>query len=330
MTVLQKRIQLLSLLGDYMGSDAPDWIETCDLASRRNSWFTPQSIQLAVTNIARHFLQADVLQNWIRSYTLPESSKTVGIVMAGNIPLVGFHDFLCGFICGHRLQIKLSSKDDVLLPHLIAFLRSQDAEELDRVQLVERLQGCEAFIATGSDNSARYFEQYFGARPHLVRKSRTSVAVLDGTETTAELDALAHDVFDYFGLGCRNITQLYLPEGYNFDPLLRQLQGMSGVVQHHKFRNNYDYQLAIYLLNQVPYLSNEDLLLVENDMPFSSVATLHYQYYIDRETVFQNLRADDRIQAVVGHEAIPFGRAQQPALTDYADGVDTMAFLCSL
>ncbi len=330
MSNIEKRIALLSKLRGYMLSDAPQWAEAQDLAARKNGWFASQSITLAVENIAREFLDEERLRAWISRYSLPEIARTVGIVMAGNIPLVGFHDFLCGFVAGHSLQIKLSTKDDVLLPHLVQWLCSQDEAELARISFVERLQACEAFIATGSNNSARYFEQYFGHKPHLIRKGRTSVAVLEGSETDEELSALSHDVFDFFGLGCRNITQLYVPKDYDFGRFLAQVQGENHITNHHKFRNNYDYHLALYLLNRVPYFSSENLLLVENEIPFSAVATLHYQFYTDREALLQKLRADNRIQAIVGKGGIPFGEAQRPALADYADGVDTMAFLCGL
>lgn len=330
MTPLEKRIDLLASLGQYMLSDAPEWLAAQDLAARKNGWFTPESIRLAAENIARSFLQPEALREWASRYKLPETPRTVGIVMAGNIPLVGFHDFLCGFIAGHALQIKLSSKDEVLLPHLAGHLRSLDEAEMARIQFVERLQGCDAFIATGSNNSARYFEQYFGNRPHLIRQSRTSVAVLDGSETTEELAALSRDVFDYFGLGCRNITQVFLPEGYDLARILDALQGEAHITQHHKFRNNYDYHLALYLLNRVPYLVSDNLILVENEIPFSAVAVLHYQFYTNRAALLERLRTDDRIQAIVGHGETPFGGAQTPALCDYADGVDTMAFLCGI
>lgn len=330
MTSLQKRIALLTKLGLYMQSEAPEWLDAQDLADRKNGWFTPESIRLAAENIASFFLQPEALQAWIAGYQLPQTPKTVGIVMAGNIPLVGFHDFLCGFVSGHALRIKLSTKDDVLLPHLADYLRRTDPEEMDRIQFVERLQNCDAFIATGSNNSARYFEQYFGHRPHLIRQSRTSVAVLDGEETPEELQALSRDVYDFFGLGCRNITQVALPQGYDLTRLLEALNGPTHITQHHKFRNNYDYHLAVYLLNQVPYLLNDNLVLVENEIPFSAVATLHYRFYTDLDTLIGELEADDRIQTIVGRGGVPFGSAQTPGLCDYADGADTMAFLCSL
>lgn len=321
---------LLTELGRYMQSDAPEWRAAQDLAARKNGWFTPESIQLAAQNIASFYLQQAVLQDWIAGYQIPQNPQTVGMVMAGNIPLVGFHDFLCGFVTGHTLQIKLSTKDDVLLPHLVDYMRRLDPEELARVQFVERLQDCDAFIATGSNNSARYFEQYFGHRPHLIRQSRTSVAVLDGDETPEALEALSRDVYDYFGLGCRNITQVAVPEGYDLTRLLQALNGPTHITQHHKFRNNYDYHLALFLLNKVPYQLNDNLILVQNEIPFSAVATLHYRFYTDRAALIAELKADDRIQTIVGRGEVPFGSAQTPGLCDYADGADTMAFLCSL
>ena len=330
MTSLDTRISLLARLGQYLQSDAPEWEAACRQAVAQNSWFLAESIQQSADAIATRFLDQQKLRQWILQYTLPQEPRTIGIVMAGNIPLVGFHDFLCGFLAGHNLRIKCAAKDAVLLPHLLGVLRSWNAEAMEPVQLAERLNGSDAFIATGSNNSARYFEQYFGAKPHLIRQSRTSVAVLTGEETEADWAGLRQDVFQYFGLGCRNVTQLWLPFNYNFERLLQELHGGPEIVQAHKYRNNYDYQLAIYLLNQVPYFTNEDLLLVPSEVPFSAVATLHYQYYNSREEALQELKQNDSIQAIVGKGEVPFGEAQCPALSDYADGVDTMAFMCSL
>ena len=330
MTSSDTRISLLARLGQYLLSAPPEWETACRQAVAQNSWFLEESIQQSANAIATQFLDQQKLRQWLSEYALPQTPRTVGLVMAGNIPLVGFHDFLCGFGAGHNLRIKCAAKDAVLLPHLLNVLRSWDADALEGIQLAERLNGCEAFIATGSNNSARYFEQYFGATPHLIRKSRTSVAVLTGEETEADWAGLRKDVFQYFGLGCRNVTQILVPRNYNFERLLQELHGNQSIVQAHKYRNNYDYQLAIYLLNRVPYLTNEDLLLVESQVPFSAVATLHYQYYDDREAALNDLRQNNSIQAIVGKGAIPFGEAQCPDLWDYADGVDTMAFMCSL
>lgn len=337
MTSLDDRILLLARLGDYLQSNTPEWKTACRQAVAQNSWFSEESVQQSAGAIATQFLDQQKLRQWVAGYTLPPvptssgaEPRTVGIVMAGNIPLVGFHDFLCGFLAGHHLRIKCAAKDAVLLPHLINVLRSWDAPAMEHIQIAERLNGSDAFIATGSNNSARYFEQYFGAKPHLIRQSRTSVAVLTGEETEADWAGLRNDVFQYFGLGCRNVTQLLVPRDYNFETLLVQLHGGTEIVQAHKYRNNYDYQLAIYLLNQVPYFTNEDLLLVESEVPFSAVATLHYQYYDNQETAIENLRTNPSIQAIVGAGGLPFGEAQCPALWHYADGVDTMAFMCEL
>jgi hypothetical protein len=252
--------------------------------------------------------------------------------MAGNIPLVGFHDFLCGFVSGHRLLIRQSSKDDILLKYLILKLGEWEPEVLEQVTIAERLNNCDAYIATGSNNTARYFEQYFGKYPHIIRKNRTSVAILDGTETDEELALLADDVYLYYGLGCRNVTQVCVPRDYNFERLLNVFNKHNDYADLNKYKNNYDYHLAIYLLNRIPYMSNESLLMVENLMPFSAVSVLHYRYYDNKEELTDVLMHSEEIQAVIGKGdgMVPFGESQKPALSEYADGVDTMAFLCGL
>ena len=283
-----------------------------------------------MAHIATEYLDEARLHSWMSHYTPTQHPLKVGIVMAGNIPLVGFHDFLCGFLSGHNLLLKLSSKDTVLIAHLIKKLSEWDEAVLSQVHTAEMLKGCDAYIATGTNNTARYFEQYFGKYPHIIRRNRTSVAVLNGSESAEELAALGKDIFTYFGLGCRNVTQLCVPEGYDFIPLLQTMEAYRHYGDHNKYRNNYDYHLALYLLNRVPYLDNGSLLLVENALPFSAVSVLHYRFYTDRAAILAELHASPDIQAVVGHDAIPFGTAQQPGLEDYADGVDTMAFLCGL
>lgn len=330
MTNITERIELLERLGKYMLSDDAQWLQAQELAVQKNSWFTLGNITLAIQNIVTAYLQPDALQQWLARYTLPAAPKKVGIVMAGNIPLVGFHDFLCGYVCGHELRLKLSSKDAVLLPALLRQMAQWDATVAAQVKIEEVLKGCDAYIATGSNNSARYFEQYFAKYPHIIRRNRTSVAVLDGTETEEELQALATDIFAYFGLGCRNVTQLCVPEGYSFEQLLGVLDSHEAMMDHHKYHNNYDYHLAVYLLNAVPYQTNGSVLLVENELPFSAVSVLHYRQYTDHQALMQELKQSEDIQAIIGHGAIPFGEAQLPALSDYADGVDTMQFLCSL
>lgn len=250
--------------------------------------------------------------------------------MAGNIPLVGFHDFLCGFVSGHELFLKLSSKDEVLLKHLIEKLYSWHPELENEIHIADNLKNCDAYIATGSNNTARYFEQYFGKYPNIIRRNRTSVAILEGDETEDELNALAKDVFTYYGLGCRNVTQVCVPKGYQFDKLLDVFAEDKDLIHHHKYKNNFDYHLAIYLLNKVPCLTNDMVLLVENELPFSAVSVLHYRYYTDMKALVKELEASNDIQTIVGRGFTPFGTSQQPSLSEYADGADTMKFLSEL
>lgn len=330
MIPVTKRIQLLCSLGEYMMSDSEGWNEAKHRAVLANSWFTPGNIELSVKSITANLLTKEKLNEWLANYTLPVVSKTVGIVMAGNIPLVGFHDFICGFISGHQLKLKLSSKDEVLIRHLINKLTEWEHSIADNVVIADVLKGCDAYIATGSNNTARYFDQYFGKYPNIIRKNRTSVAVLDGTETNNELSLLADDIFSYFGLGCRNVTQICVPEGYDFNQLLDACNKYADLILHHKYKHNYDYYLAIYLLNKVPYITNENMLLVENQIPFSAVSVLHYRFYNEKNTLLDELRNNTDIQCIVGRGSIAFGNSQLPHLTDYADGVDTMQFLCNL
>ncbi len=330
MVAQQQKIELLVRLGEYMQSDDEAWLNAKEWAKNRNAWFDDDSINMAVRGIAERFLKEDLLTNWVSSYPTPQRKLNLGIVMAGNIPLVGFHDFLCGFMAGHIVYIKLSSKDDILLPHLVKKLTEWEPAIADSVIFADNLKGCDAYIATGSNNTARYFEQYFGKYPHIIRKNRTSVAVLSGQETPEELYNLGIDIFSYYGLGCRNVTKVFLPQGYDIPTLFRGLQPFSDIINHHKYKNNYDYYLAIYLLNKVPYLSNDFLLIVENKEPFSAVGVLHYEYYTDKNILLQSLHADDKIQCVVDNINIKYGQSQFPHLSDYADGVDTMMFLNTL
>ena len=326
----ERRIDLLCNLGAYMASNDMGWMDAQDRAVQANAWFTATHIALAIDNIVTQFLQRDKLMQWLANYTLPNDIKTVGIVMAGNIPLVGFHDFVCGFISGHNLLLKLSSKDEVLLKYLLNKLTEWEPEVADQVKIAERLNNCDAYIATGSNNTARYFEQYFGKYPHIIRRNRTSVAILEGSETDEELSLLADDVYMYYGLGCRNVTQVCVPKDYEFTRLLQVFNKHNNYADLNKYKNNYDYHLALYLLNRVPYMSNESLLMVENQMPFSAVSVLHYKFYDNKEQLIDELTNNPDIQAIIGKGFVPFGDSQMPALSDYADGVDTMKFLCGL
>jgi hypothetical protein len=330
---LQQRIDLLAELGKYMSSKNESWQEVKKKASLQNGWFIPEFIEIAVNNIASAFLQKEKLQNWALQYEIPDenlSPKNIGLIMAGNIPLVGFHDFLCVFISGHKQTIKPSSKDDVLIKHLVEYLFSNDENVKDYVSFSEMLKGCDAYIATGSNNSARYFEYYFNKYPNIIRRNRTSVAILDGNETEDDLEKLADDVYLYFGLGCRNVTKIYVPENYDFVPLINTFKKYNYLGDHHKYKNNYDYQLAILIINKKYYMTDGSVILTENESVFSPISVLHVEYYKNLKNVIDSLSQNNDIQCIVGKEQTPFGQAQQPSLTEYADGVDTLKFVCNL
>ena len=333
---LQQRIDLLSRLGEYIQSDNNEWQQAKEKASRENGWFIPEFIELSVRNIAMAFLQKEALIKWAAKYKLihlqaqHEKPKIVGIVMAGNIPLVGFHDMLCAIMTGHTAHIKASSKDEVLIKHLVDVLATWNEEVKDLIMFSEMLKGCDAYIATGSNNSAGYFEYYFAKYPHIIRRNRTSVAILTGDETNEDLDRLADDVYLYFGLGCRNVTKLYIPEGYDFIPLLTAFKKYNYLADHHKYKNNYDYNLAILLLNKKFYMSNESILLAEEASLFSPISQLNYEFYTDWDRLTISLKQNENLQCIAGKGFIPFGETQKPSLYDYADGVDTMQFLATL
>jgi hypothetical protein len=250
--------------------------------------------------------------------------------MAGNIPLVGFHDFLCVFLSGHLAFIKPSSKDDVLIKHLVNKMAEWNSEVNSLVQFAEMLKGCDAYIATGSNNTSRYFEYYFQKYPHIIRKNRTSVAVLNGNESNEELEHLADDVYQYFGLGCRNVTKLYVPKDYDFVPLLKAFKKYDHLIDIQKYKNNYDYNLAILLLNKRYYMTNGSILMVEDPSYFSPISQLHFEYYFDEKEIEKKLHDNEAIQCIVNDENTGFGKAQKPSIWAFADGIDTMKFLQTL
>jgi len=331
---LQQRKELLVQLGNYMLSDNEEWLQIKHKAFLNNSWFIPEFIDLSAKNIAANFLQPQKLQQLIDDYKIPEenpSPKKVGIVMAGNIPLVGFHDFVCVFPTGHYAWIKPSSKDEILIQHLINKLAAWNEQAGQYMVISEMLKNCDAYIATGSNNSSRYFEYYFKNHPSIIRKNRTSVAILEGDENKEELEALADDVYQYFGLGCRNITKIFVPQQYDFVPLLEAFKKYDHLINHHKYKNNYDYNLAVHMLSNHFYMTNGSIIFVEETSPFSPISQLNYEYYNNNESeVRMKLLLNENIQCVAGKHNITFGKAQCPQLTDYADGVDTIEFLLSL
>lgn len=328
---LNKRIEVLGFIGEYLKEDTVSYQEIRQRAFLENKWFTPEYIYRSGKMIAENMLEKNRLMAFGEQYTVSEelAGKTIGLVMAGNIPYVGLHDMLCIFLSGFRQRIKPSSKDTIMVKNLInsAALAFPGFEEM--VIIDEMLKGCDGYIATGNDNSARYFEYYFSKYPHIIRKNRTSIAVLDGTESQMELEALADDIQLYFGLGCRNVTQVLVPEEYDFVPMLTALRKYDHYRDHEKYRNNFDYQLTIAIMNNRFYMSNDSIVLLENESPFSPISQLHYQYYTNRENTIAGLDKN-KIQCILGKGFIPFGQAQQPGLKDFPDGIDTMKFLSSM
>ena len=329
---LKERKAAMEGLGKYLLSENPAWLETKVRAFEKNGWFTIDFIDLAVNNICKYFLEPDNLDQWINHYHLDDniSSKNVGIVMAGNIPLVGFHDFLCAFIVGHKQTIKMSSKDNILLKKIYEYLISQDSRIANYIIFSDRLLGCDAYITTGSNNTSRYFEFYFGKYPSIIRKNKTSVAIISGNETLAELEKLADDICLFFGLGCRNVTKLFVPKGYNFELLLSAFSKYSYFYDHKKYRNNFDYYMTLQIMNNMFYMTNNVILLTENVGVFSAISQVHYSFYQNIVDVENELKANEDIQCISGVGHVPFGSTQQPGLFDYADKVDTVAFLLSL
>lgn len=330
---LQHRIYLLSRLGEYIMEAPPEWQAAMEKAGLENGWFIPAFTETAARSIGTHYLEKNRLEHWAAQQGLqdyPETVRSVGIVMAGNIPLVGFHDWLSVFISGHKAMVKTSSRDQVLIKHLTALLASWDETAATQTSFAEMLKGCDAYIATGSNNSSRYFQYYFGRYPHIIRKNRTSVAILTGRETMAELEALADDVYLYFGLGCRNVTKLYVPEGYDFVPLLDAFRKYNYLADHHKYKNNYDYNLALHILNKKFYMTNGSLLLIEDKNLFSPISQLNYEFYSDPDKLAIALSGNEDLQSVTGAGFRAFGSNQHPELDDWADGVNTLAFLQKL
>lgn len=299
-----------------------------------NPWFTKFHTELMLQSFREHFFNEENIRNWLSSYEpLEEKNKTIGLVLAGNIPFVGMHDIISVLASGNKAKIKLSSKDQFLFPYLFGKLAETDPSLKEKIEFVDRLENFDAVIATGSNNSARYFEYYFGKYPHIIRKNRTSVAILTGDESEEDLHALGKDVFYYYGLGCRNVGKIYMPEFFEPEKLFRIWDALHYVMENNKYKNNYDYNRALLLLNQAPHLANDFFMMVEQPGLFSPLASVYYEYYSDRTEldVKINAVADDLQCVVTSAEGnTKFGQTQFPGLTDYADHVDTMAFLKSL
>lgn len=321
--------------GDYLLKTLNKQIEESHLY---NPWFTIENVKYAISSLANS-LDESKIRKWLGAYDISQitESKRVGVVMAGNIPLVGFFDFLCVLISGNRFYGKLSSDDPKLLPAIAEVLISIEPEFKEQIEFTEgKLKGFDAIIATGSNNTARYFEYYFGKYPHIIRKNRNGVAVFTGNESDAELLEFGKDLFMYFGMGCRSVSKVFVPVGYKFDGLFEAIEGYSAAMDQFKYKNNYEYYKSIYLINKVPHLDN-GFLLVKQDIVYPSPpSVLYYEEYEDISILRNRLKLDqEQIQCVVCNSSqipnvVPLGQAQNPELWDYADGVDTIKFLVKL
>lgn len=321
---------------DTITSNEP-WFETFNetitLAGHHNGWFTEENILFALDGWADQLTQ-EKLSDWLSAYTLETNkTKTVAIIMAGNIPLVGFHDFLAVLITGNKVLAKLSSNDKVLLPLIAKYLIAIEPSLKDKIIFTEEmLKNFDAIIATGSNNTARYFEHYFGKKPHIIRRNRNSIAVLTGDENSNELQALGEDIFRYYGLGCRSVSKLFVPKGYDFDAFFKAIFDYNLIIQKAKYANNYDYNKAVYLMSEFKILENGFLMLKEDESYASPIASLFYEHYDSSEELKERLlKEEEKIQCIVSSNFMvnetSFGTTQKPNLSDYADGVDTVDFL---
>ncbi len=335
--ILSHRINAFSQLGKRLHTiEEGERSQLFRKAADKNAWFTAQQCALAWDGILK-FLDSDALTAWTNGYTLtPHPPKNVGVVMAGNIPLVGFHDFLSVLISGHQLTAKFSSQDAVLMTFVADELCRIEPRFRDRIVLQDRMNHVDAVIATGGDNTARYFEYYFRQIPHIIRKNRSSCAIIRGDETPAELTLLGLDVFSYYGLGCRNVSKLLVPDGYDFATMLRGWEGYADIMNHHKYANNYDYNKSILLVNRVPFLDNGSVLVSENTSLVSPISVVYYETWKTRDDLALYIaRASEKIQCIASAQgwypgSVAFGTTQQPSLGDYADGVNTLEFLSKL
>lgn len=312
---------------------AKAWIEASRKSELANNWFTQDQNQNALNGLV-NLLSPESLDLFQKRYLIDggKTSKDVGVIMAGNIPAAGFHDLLCVSLSGHRLSAKLSSSDKHLLPFVSEVLRSVDASVADKIKFVDNLKNVDAVIATGSDNSARYFDYYFGKKPHVFRKNRNSIAIMTGTENELDLILLGKDIFTYFGLGCRSVSKLFVPEGYSFDMFFEAMLKYDSLLQHTRYMNNHDYHQAIYLMNNETFLTNNFLIIKEDGKLSSPVGVLYYETYRNESELLEKTESiQDRIQCVITKTGpVKPGQSQTPGIFDFPDGVDTLEFLSGI
>lgn len=354
MSSIQNRIQTFSELGNFLSQFSREGIvkneqvlnndlffdgfqHQIKLAQENNTWFTKENILFSLESWSKA-LQKTNLERWISNENVQfsSSSKNVAIIMAGNIPLVGFHDFLSVLISGHSVLVKQSSNDRHLLPFLAKYLEYADDSFNGKIAFTEeKLEGYDAVIATGSNNTARYFEYYFKDKPNIIRKNRNSVAVIQGNESASDFEQLSEDVFRYFGLGCRSVSKLFVPRDFDFDPFFKGMYKQHEIIHNQKYANNYDYNKAVYLMSEFDILENGFLMIKEDSSYASPIASLFYEYYDNPVDLKIKLHEDaENIQCIVAKDfldnEIKFGQTQQPELWDYADGVNTLAFLSTI
>ena len=334
-----KKIHALSFLKKSLLEDTDHWNSVIENACDHNAWFIRKNIEQSIEAITNEMLEAEKLENWIGNYNLnaTENPKKIGLIMAGNLPLVGFADWLSVFMSGNIALVKCSDKDNILFPALMNKLNEIDSESENKTQIIERLKDYDAVIATGSNNSSIYFENYFKHVPHIIRKNRTSVAVLDGTESDEVILKIGNDIHAYFGLGCRNVSKIYLPVGYDVKKLLAVWETQQDNINFNKYKNNFDYNLSLYLLNKIPFYTDNSLILIEDKSLFSRISCIHFEFYDYKDSLIDSLTQTlDDIQCIVSERPLANlkvtspGETQHPSLMDYADNVDTMQFLLNL
>lgn len=329
---LEDRIILFSDLGDFLVSEQyketlKDWAYR---ARNENGWFTEDNVLMAIENIAKAYLDQESLNTFAQNIE-NKNPKKIGLICAGNIPLVGFHDLITVLLTGNIALIKLSSSDSILMKKIIQKLIELNPDIEPQIIIAERLNAADAFIATGSDNSSRYFEYYFGKKPSIIRKNRSSIAILDGNESNQELRDFGNDIFQYFGLGCRNISKMFVPKDYKFDTFFESIEYWNTIHIHHKYSNNYDYNKSIYLINGVKHLDNGFLMVSPNEGLVSPLSVLFYEEYKDAQDLEAKLeKHKHKLQCIVSTHQTPFGTSQTPKLADYADDVNTIDFLNGL
>jgi hypothetical protein len=335
--MVKEYVNAFDLLGKHL-KNREEIKVILEKAYQQNTWFNLEESNTAIGAWAE-LLQKTKIENWLSAYPIPtEGAKRIGLILAGNIPLVGFHDICAVLLTGHIACIKLSSQDNILIPYLLNKLVEYEPNLASKIEYAERMNHVDAVIATGSNNTARYFEYYFSKKPNIIRKNRNSIAILTGNETAGDFIKLGEDIFRYYGQGCRNVSKLYVPRDYNFSPLLDALQIFEYVGDQSKYFNNYNYYKSIYLVNREHHLDNGFILLKENQSLQAPLSVLHFEYYDELESLITLIEEQqNNIQCIVGNtpqpfknQVVSFGKSQAPGWEDYADGVDTVEFLCEL